>query len=98
MRNIEELPFADPGRVEAAKELFPLDMSPEEYAARHAHNWMCFSFDDYRYPDARLERWIHRLGDIMFGREGAPPMRELRERYLTDEERRAVEAREQEEF
>lgn len=98
MREIHKLPMADPGREKAARELFSLDMSPEEYAARHAHNWYCFSFDDYRYSDEHLERWIHKLGDILFRREGAPSLRELREQYLTQEERRVVEERAMEEL
>ena len=98
MRRVDELPMADPGREQAAIEMFPLDMSPDEYAAREAHNWYCFSFDDYRYSDERLGRWIHHLGDILFRREGAPSLQDLRRRYLTEEERRAVEAREMEEL
>lgn len=70
MRDIESLPTADPGRERDAREMFPLATSPEEYAARHAHDWYCFSFDDYRYADPVMERWIHRLGDILFEREG----------------------------
>jgi hypothetical protein len=98
MRNVEDLPVADADLEEAAKRLFPFEMSPEEYAARHAHQWYCFSMDDYRYADARIERWIHRLGDILFQRDGAPSVRELREQYLTKEEREIVEAKEREEF
>jgi hypothetical protein len=98
MRDIESLPMADPGRERDARELFPFAMSPEEYAARHAHEWYCFSFDDYRYADPVMERWIHRLGDILFRREGAPSVAELRERYLTAAERAAVAAREKEEL
>ena len=98
MRNRQELPMADPGRERDAREMFPLDMSPEEYAARHAQDWICFSFDDYRYADARLDSWIQRLGDILFRREGAPSLDELRLKYLTPQEREAVEKREKEEF
>jgi len=68
MRNIDDLPLADPARERDARALFPLDISPEEYAAREGENWYCFSYDDYRYSDPELERWIHRLGDILFER------------------------------
>jgi len=68
MRNVDDLPPAPPDRERDARELFPLDMSPEEYAARHRHEWLCFSFDDYRYADPELDRWIQRLGDIFFNR------------------------------
>ena len=98
MRDITDLPPADPGRERDARELFPFDMSPDEYAARHAQDWIAFSFDDYRYSDPAVERWIHRLGDILFQRDGAPSLDELRRKYLTDDERRKVEARAREEF
>ena len=48
--------------------------------------------------DPRLERWIHRLGDILFMREGAPSLGELRQRYLTEEEIRVIEERAKQEF
>jgi hypothetical protein len=98
MRDISDFPMADPGREKDARELFPLDMSPDEYAARNAHDWYCFSYDDYRYSDPEMERWIQRLGDILFVREGAPTLEELRARYLTDEERQAIARRRAEEF
>jgi len=90
--------MADPGREKDAREMFPLDISPEEYAAGHAHEWLCFSFDDYRYSDHALEDWIQRLGDILFQRTGAPSLAELRQRYLTEAQPKAVEQRESEEF
>jgi len=86
-----ELPMADPGREEMAREIFPLNISPEEYAARNAHGWLCFSFDDYRYSDPKLTQWIQRLGDVLFGRNGAPSVEELRARLLTPEEIAAIE-------
>lgn len=98
MRDLTDLPPASPGREADAQTLFPFDMSPEEYAARHAHLWFCFSYDDYRYTDPAVERWIHRLGDILFQREGAPSIDELRARYLSEEERRAIEEKEREEL
>ncbi|HYM59457.1 MAG TPA: hypothetical protein VEZ11_01050, partial [Thermoanaerobaculia bacterium] len=73
-----------------ARELFPIAMSPDEYAARHAHQWYCFSFDDYRYSDPGLDRWVQRLGDILFERDGAPSIDELRARYLSEDERRQI--------
>jgi hypothetical protein len=98
MRNIDALPMAPPDRERDARQLFPLDIPPEEYAARHAHEWVCFGFDDYRYSDVELQRWIHRLGDILFRRDGAPSVDELRHRYLTEAERLAAEKREREPF
>ena len=87
--------MAEPGREAIARDLFPVDsMTPEEYAAREAHHWMSFSFDNYRYSDPRLDRWVQRLGDIFFRRPGAPAIDELRAELLTDEERRQIEAEE----
>ena|SRR5258707_9096156 len=90
MRNLDELPMADPGREKDARQLFDFTMSPDEYAAREGHGWYCFSFDDYRYSDQAVETWIQRLGDILFQREGAPTMEELRARYLTENERQEI--------
>jgi len=90
----QTLPMADPERERTATELFPVTQSPEEYAARNAHLWVSFSFDDYRYRDPVLNTWIQRLGDIFFGRNGAPSISKLREKYLTLEERQHLEAEE----
>jgi hypothetical protein len=42
-----------------------LQMSPEEYAARHAHLIGSFSLHRYRYHDSVLGAWVRRLGDIL---------------------------------
>jgi hypothetical protein len=39
MRDDADLPLADPGRERDARKMFSLTMKPEEYAARHAHEW-----------------------------------------------------------
>ncbi len=83
-------PFADPERERQAVAHFPLDQSPEEYAERNAHSWVCFSFDDYRYRDSALDAWVTRLGDILFQRNGAPSVVELRARFLSEDERREI--------
>lgn len=94
--NFEHLPLADPVRERHALSLFRLDMTPEEYAARLGHEWVSFSFDEHRYSAPGLTDWIQRVGDIFFGRNGAPGLRELRERFLTSAEVAAAEARERE--
>lgn len=91
-------PPADPGYEKQARLMFPLDLSPEEYAARHAHEWGCFSFDNYRFSDDRLDAWIQRLGDIFFGRNGAPTIDDLRRLLLSEDERVAIARREREPF
>src|SRR5262245_58492533 len=60
-----------------------LQLSPEEYAARHAHEWGCFSFHRYRYRDPTLSAWIRRLGEILFDRN---EVERCRQRFLTQEE------------
>jgi hypothetical protein len=89
---------ADSAYEEQARRMFALDLTPEEYAARHAHEWLCFSFDEYRFSDERLDAWIQRLGDIFFRRNGAPSLDDLRRRFLTEEERAAIAQREREEY
>ncbi len=98
MQNDQRLPLADPGREHDAAEIFPLSQSPEEYAARNGHRWICFSFDNYRYRDPALNAWIQQLGDILFQRNGAPSITELRKRYLTLEECERLAEEEKEEI
>lgn len=97
-RAFAELPLADPGREAHAVSLFRLEMAPEEYAARHGHEFVLFSFDDYRYSRPELTLWVQRLGDIFFKRHGASTLRELRERFLTAVEIEAAEAHERDPF
>ncbi len=60
-----------------------LQMSAEEYAARHAQDWACFSLDQYRFRDPVLGAWVRRLGEILFT-EGE--LERCRQRFLTPEE------------
>ena len=71
-----ERPPADQGRTEIAMQHFSLGLTADEYAARHAHEWGCFSLDEVRYADAKLDDWIQRLGDIFFRRNNAPTIDE----------------------
>ena len=72
-----------------------LRMSPEEYAARHAHEWGCFSFHMYRYKSPTLGNWVRRLGEIL-STEGE--VERCRQRYLTPEELATVQMQEAEGF
>jgi len=60
-----------------------LQMSPEEYAARHAHLWGCFSLHRYRYHDPVLGVWVRRVGEIL-STEGE--IERCQARFLTTEE------------
>ena len=81
----EELPLADPGRVEMAERLFGeyKTMSPEEWVARFGYTVGCSSFDQYRYADEKLHSWIHRVHEIL---RTPGEVRKLQEQYLTEEE------------
>jgi hypothetical protein len=72
-----------------------LQMSPEEYAARQAHNWACFSAHRYHYQDAALGAWVRRLGEILFDPE---ELERCRQRFLTPEELADVRRRAAAEF
>jgi len=58
-------------------------LSPEEYAARHAHEWGCFAYHRYRFQDPILGAWIRRLGEIL---SSANEIEDCRQRFLTPEE------------
>jgi len=70
------------------KDTFPIDMAPEEFAARDGYGWLDFPFARYRYRDARLDEWIQRVYDILRSPER---LRECQARYLTPAERRLIE-------
>jgi hypothetical protein len=72
-----------------------LQLSPEEYAARNAHKWGCFSLNRYRFRDPALGAWVHRLGEILFT-EGE--VERCRQRFLTPEEWAEVRRQEAEAF
>ena len=72
-----------------------LQMSPEEYAAQHAHLWGCFSLHQYRYADPMLAAWVRRLAEIL----GSPEeIERCRRRFLTPEELAAAKSEESKEF
>jgi hypothetical protein len=56
-----------------------LRMSPEEYAAHHAHLWGCFSLHLHQYADPVLGDWIRRLGAIL---ESEDEIKRCQQRYL----------------
>ena len=60
-----------------------LQLSPEEYAARHAHALGCFSFHFYRYLDPALGAWVRRVGEIL-ATEGE--VERCQERFLSPKE------------
>ncbi len=82
-------PAADPDREEFAQTLFPMDMTPEEYAALYSHTILSFTFDQYSYSDKKLDIWIQQLGVIL----GNPAqLKEYRRKFLSAAERAEIEA------
>jgi len=61
-----------------------LELTPEEYAARHAHVWGCFSLHRYRFQDPQLGGWVRRLGEILLSDSD---LEQCRQRFLTPSER-----------
>jgi hypothetical protein len=92
--SFDHLPLAEEGREKCALALFRLEMLPEEFAARFGHQFAPFAFDYYRYSHPGLTEWVQHLGDIFFGRNDAPTLRHVRERYLTPDEIAAAEEHE----
>jgi len=72
-----------------------LRISPEEYAARQAHDWMCFSYHLHRFRDPVLGAWVRRFGEIL---SDVDQVKKCRTQYLTPEEIVEVERRAAEEF
>jgi hypothetical protein len=72
-----------------------LQLSPEEYAARHAHLLGCFSLHFYHYRDPTLGTWVRRLGEIL-STEGE--VERCRQQFLTPEELATVRKLEAEGF
>jgi hypothetical protein len=77
--------FAEEGDWIAQQFFSPteLQMSPEEYAARHAHALGCFSFHFYRYRDPALGAWVRRVGEIL-STEGE--VERYQQQFLSSEE------------
>jgi hypothetical protein len=78
-----QLPLAPLDCEQLAMKIFPLGISPEEYAARYAADWFCFSFNRYSYRDRELDIWIQRLGEIF---SNPKLLTQCQEEILTSEE------------
>jgi hypothetical protein len=93
-----DMPLATVSIENTVREMMSYGLSPDEYAARWAHNIYCFSLDQYRYRDVVLQAWIHALGAILFQKNGAPNLNELRAKFLTVEEIQEIQEQEYEEL
>ena len=59
-------PLAEPAQERLARDVFPLHLSPGVYAARHgdpAHG--CFGYEQWRYRDPKVTRWIDAVAQIL---------------------------------
>ncbi len=72
-----------------------LVLSPEEYVARNAHEWGCFSLHEYSYRDPVLGAWVKRVGELLFTDGG---VERCRLQFLTPDELAVVRARGAEAF
>src|SRR5687767_3258603 len=88
------LPLASEEQEKHALSLFRLDLSPEEYAARHAHEFMTFSFGRWSYRHPGMTEWVQELDAFFFAPDLLTRLRAVRERYLSPAEIEAVEAHE----
>ena len=70
-----------------------LRLCPEEYAARHAHEWECFSLHLHPFLDAPLGDWVRRFGEIF---SDAEELDRCRRRFLTADELAQVQREEAE--
>jgi len=90
------MPLATVRMEHVVQEMMSLGLSPNEYAARWAHNIDCFSLDKHRYRDVVLQSWIRSLGVILFQKNGVPTLSEFRAELLADEEMQEIQ--EQQEY
>lgn len=91
----ESLPLAPEQMEQRATEVFPVDMAPEEFAARDGYGWLGFTFADYSYRDKALQAWLYRVGEIV----RTPALLEAcQKKYLTEEQRRQVRAYMEDDF
>ncbi len=85
----DSLSLASELMEQRAKEVFPVDMAPEEFAARDGYGWLGFTFADYAYRDKTLQAWLYRVGEII---RTPALLEECQKKYLTEEQRRQVRA------
>lgn len=65
-RRHTDRPPADVEREQRAKRHFPYrSVSPADYAAQHGDEMIGYTYDDYRYAEPELERWLVELGRIL---------------------------------
>jgi len=91
----DPLPLAPEQMEQRAKEVFPIEMVPEEFAARDGYGWLGFTFADYSYRDKTLQAWLYRVGEIV---RTPALLEECQKKYLTEAQRRQVRAYMEDDF
>jgi hypothetical protein len=72
-----------------------LRLEPEEYVARHAYLWGCFSYHRYRFIDPELGAWVSREGELLSSEE---EVEKCRQRFLSPGELAVVRRQAEEEW
>ena len=68
-RRPPDRPAADPAREALAVAAFPFrTMSPAAYVEAHAADMIGFTYDDARYGDPDLDRWLVEVGRLLRSR------------------------------
>lgn len=75
-----DLPYATAEMEAHVKEVFPTETDPEVFAAKDGAGWLDFTFNDYRFHDETLDKWIHAVGTII--RDPAK-LEEVQRKYLS---------------
>ena len=68
-----------------------LELSPEEFAARHGHEFAMFNFHTRTYKTPGMNEWIRQLAELFFAPDLPARLKKLRAKYLTADEIRGVE-------
>ena len=82
-----ERPLASEETEGRIKDTFPIDMAPEEFAARDGYGWLDFPFARFRYRDQALDQWIQQVGEIL---RQPDKLRECQAKYLTPAEMQLI--------
>lgn len=82
-----ERPMASEETEGRVRETFPIEQSPEEFAARDGYGWLDFPFARFRFRDPRLDAWIQEVGDIL---RAPDKLRECQAKYLNAAEMQLI--------
>ena len=87
MSDAADRPLASEETENRVKETFPVDMHPEEFAARDGYGWLDFPFARYRFRDPALDQWIQAVKEIL---QVPERLRECQAKYLSEAEMQLI--------